>query len=127
MDGNNTIKNDTISKNEFWIRFIDKLRSLKNIHVAINQSLAILTKLKMEVEKLDRQKQELEKNYSDAVVNLNHIVSQMSYSVDAARQIYQDLDKRLSTSHRLNPLIINLLILNNRDEEYDNRENNDDK
>jgi hypothetical protein len=127
MDGNNTIKNDTVSNNKFWIRFIEKLRSLKNINVAIDQSLAILNKLKMEVEKLDRQKQELEKNYSDAVVNLNLIVSQMSYSIDAARQIYQDLDKRLSTSHRLNPLIINLLILYNRDEEYDKRENNDDK
>ena len=127
MDGNNTIKNDTVSNNKFWIRFIEKLRSLKNINVAIDQSLAILNKLKMEVEKLDRQKQELEKNYSDAVVNLNLIVSQMSYSIDAARQIYQDLDKRILNSHRLNPLIINLLILKNRDEEYDNRENNVDK
>jgi hypothetical protein len=127
MDGNSPIKNDTVSKNEFWTRFIEKLRSLKNINVAIDQSLAILNKLKMEVEKLDRQKQELEKNYSDAVVNLNLIVSQMSYSIDAARQIYQDLDKRILNSHRLNPLIINLLILKNRDEEYDNRENNVDK
>ena len=127
MDGNSPIQNDTVSKNEFWIRFIEKLRSLKNIHVAIEQSLAILNNLKKEVEMLDRQKQELEKTYSDAVANLNHIVYQITYSMNAARQIHQEIDKRLSTSHRLNPLIINLLILNNRDEEYDNRENNDDK
>ena len=127
MDGNSPIKNDTVSKNEFWTRYIEKLRSLKNIHVAIEQSLAILNNLKKEVEMLDRQKQELEKTYSDAIANLNHIVYQITYSMNAARQIHQEIDKRLSTSHRLNPLIINLLILNNRDEEYDNRENNDDK
>ena len=85
MDGNSPIQNDTVSKNEFWIRFIEKLRSLKNIHVAIEQSLAILNNLKKEVEMLDRQKQELEKTYSDAVANLNHIVYQISYSIDAAR------------------------------------------
>ena len=124
---NSPIQNDTVSKNEFWIRSIEKLRSLKNIHVAIEQSLAILNNLKKEVEMLDRQKLELEKTYSDAIANLNHIVYQITYSMNAARQIHQEIDKRLSTSHRLNPLIINLLILNNRDEEYDNRENNDDK
>jgi len=127
MDGNSPIKNDTVSKNEFWTRFIEKLRSLKNIHVAIEHSLAILNNLKKEVEMLDRQKQELEKTCSDAIANLNHIVYQITYSMNAARQIHQEIDKRLSTCHRLNPLIINLLILNNRDEEYDNRENNDDK
>ncbi|ALI36763.1 hypothetical protein NMY3_02572 [Candidatus Nitrosocosmicus oleophilus] len=127
MDGNSPIRNDTVSKNEFWTRYIEKLRSLKNIHVAIEQSLAILNNLKKEVEMLDRQKQELEKTCSDAIANLNHIVYQITYSMNAARQIHQEIDKRLSTSHRLNPLIINLLILNNRDEEYDNRENNDDK
>jgi len=55
MDGNSPIQNDTVSNNEFWTRFIDKLKSLKNIHVAIEQSSIILNNLKMEVEKLNRQ------------------------------------------------------------------------
>ena len=86
-NGNGVIKNGTLNSNEYWKRFIEKLKSLKNIHLAINQSTSISNNLKIQIERLKVQKQELEKNYSDAVTNLNHILIQTSFSIEVTRHL----------------------------------------
>ena len=37
-NGNGVIKTGTLNNNEYWKRFIEKLKRLKNIHLAIDQS-----------------------------------------------------------------------------------------
>ena len=126
-DGNTMIYNGTISNNEFWKRFIEKLKSLKNLYLAIDQSISISNKLKMQIERLNVQKQEVEKNYLKAVGNLNHVLTEASFSFHLTRHIQQEINKRLMSSTRPNPIMFNLLIVGNKDEEKNKTENNDDK
>ena len=126
-NGNGVIKNGTLNSKEYSKRFIEKLKSLKNIHLAIDQSASISNKLKIQIERLKVQKQELEKNYSDAVTNLNHILSQTSFSIEVTRHSQQEINKKLLTAPRLNPIMFNVLIVRNKDEENNKKENNGDE
>jgi len=95
--------------------------------LAIDQSASISNKLKIQIERLKVQKQELEKNYSDAVTNLNHILSQTSFSIEVTRHSQQEINKKLLTAARLNPIMFNVLIVRNKDEEFNKKENNGDE
>jgi len=126
-NGNGVIKNGTLNSKEHSKRFIEKLKTLKNIHLAINQSTSISNSLKIQIERLKVQKQELEKNYSDAVTNLNQILIQTSFSIEVTRHLQQEINKKLLTAGRLNPIMFNVLIVRNKDEEFNKKENNGDE
>ena len=95
--------------------------------MAINQSASISNNLKIQIERLKVKKQELEKNYSDAVTNLNHILIQTSFSIEVTRHLQQEINKKLLTTAGLNPIMFNVLIIRNKDEENNKKENNDDE
>jgi len=59
--GNNKTKRGTISINKFWKLFIEKIKSLKNIHLEINERLSISNNLKIQIDRLNKKKQETEK------------------------------------------------------------------
>jgi ketopantoate reductase len=73
--------------------------------LGINQSTSISNKRKIQIERLKVQKQELEKNYCDAVTNLNHILTQTSFSIEVTRHLQQEINKKLLTAPRLNPIM----------------------
>lgn len=53
----------------------------------MNQSTSISNKRKIQIERSKVQKQELEKNYCDAVTILNHILTQTSFSIEVTRHL----------------------------------------
>lgn len=63
----------------------------------INQRLSILDNLKIQIDALNKKKQEIEKLYLDAVSNLNYVISQTSYSIEDTRQINEEINKRILT------------------------------
>ena len=92
-DGSNAshIKsNDTI----YWQRFIAKLQHIKNVNQEINKQVSNLENLNKQVGILDNNKQLLEKAYTDAVSNMNIIISKIHKSLDAARQINENVNKK---------------------------------
>ena len=95
--------------------------------MAINQSTCISNKQKIQIERLKIQKQEWEKNYCDAGTNLNHILTQTSFSIEVTRHLQQEINKKLLTAARLNPIMFNVLIVRNKDEEFNKNENNGDE
>lgn len=104
MDSNN--KNSTT---EYWNLFIEKLKGLKNINLQINKNLSNLNNLKIQIEKLDNKKQEIERLYLEAVSNLNMILSQTSCIVEVTKQINEAINKKIVTAPRITPIFVNLV------------------
>ncbi len=121
-DGSNKkIDKRNISSNEFWRLFIEKLKSLKNINLEIERQSAILNILKTQIINLDGKKQELEKLYSESACNLNYIFTQTSYSIDLAKQINLEINKRIIMAPRFSPIFLILIISNNKGKKKEDR------
>lgn len=109
-------KNNMNNNNEYWKLFIEKLKSLKNINLEIARQSTILNSLKSQFNHLNGKKQDLEKLYLDSVNNLNYILSQTSYSIDVAKQINHEIDKKIMMAPKFSPVFVNLIIAKNKDE-----------
>ena len=93
LDGNNVSHNKT-NETMYWQRFIAKLQRLKNVNQEINKQISNLDNLNKQIGVLNKNKQLLEKAYTDAVSNLDIIISKIHHSLDAARQINESVDKK---------------------------------
>ncbi len=116
---NGTIKKTyetNMSNKEFWNLFIEKLKSLKNINLEISLQSTNLSRLKTRIDNLNEKKQEFEKLYLNSVSNLNYIFAQTSHSIEIAKQINQEIDKKIMTAPRFSPIFLNLIIPKNKDE-----------
>ena len=92
-NGNNISQNKT-NETTYWQQFIAKLQRLKNVNQEINKQISNLDNLNKQIGVLNKNKQLLEKAYTDAVSNLDIIISKIHHSLDAARQINESVDKK---------------------------------
>jgi hypothetical protein len=113
------IDKSNISNNEFWKLFIEKLKSLKNINLEISLQSTNLSRLKTQIDSLNGKKQEFEKLYLDSVSNLNYILSQTSNTIEIAKQINQEIDKKIMTAPRLSPFFLNFIVSKNEEKKED--------
>jgi hypothetical protein len=122
---NSINNNSSLSNNEYWKLFINKLESLKNIQDEFDEKLSKLDYLKLQIEKLDKKKQDMEQVHLSAVFNLNRVISQTSHTIEAARQINEGINRKIMTPYpRSNPILVNLMIVNNKDEKDDDYDKN---
>ena len=105
-----------LSNNEFWRLFIEKLKSLKNMHLEIVRQSTILNRLKTQINSLNGKKQEIEKLYLISINNLNFILTQTSHSIELTKQINQEIDKKIMMAPRYSPVFLNFIISKNKDE-----------
>ena len=118
-DNSNNNKS-SLSNNEYWKLFINKLVRLKNIQDEFDEKLSNLNYLKIQIEKLDKKKQDIEQVHLSAVFNLNWVISQTSHTIEAARQINEGINRKIMTAYpRSNPILVNLMIVNNKNEKDD--------
>ncbi len=92
-NGNNVRQNKT-NETTYWQQFIAKLQRLKNINKEINKQISNIDSLNKQIYILNNNKQLLENAYTDAVSNLNIILSKIHQSLDAARQISEGINKK---------------------------------
>ncbi|MDF0679788.1 MAG: hypothetical protein P0116_02355 [Candidatus Nitrosocosmicus sp.] len=98
------------NKTTYWQQFIAKLQHLRNINQEINKQMSKLNILNEQIDTLDKNKQQLEKAYTDAVSNLHTILSKINQSLDAVSQIDEDIDKRKIVSV---PIVFPVFIKSN--------------
>jgi hypothetical protein len=96
--------------------FIEKLKSLKIINLETARQSTILSSLKTQIDHLIVKKQSLEKLYLDSVNNLNYILSQTSHSIEVAKNINHEIDKKIIMVSRFSPVFVNLIIAKSKDE-----------
>ena len=90
----NNFSRNKMNNTIYWKQFISKLQSLKNINEEINKQISSLIILKDQINVLNKNKQLIEKAYSNAVTNLNIILSKIHYSLNIASQINESIDKK---------------------------------
>ena len=88
-NSSHTKVNETI----YWQQFIAKLQNLRNINQEINKQISNINILNNQIGILNNNKQ-AEKAYTDIVSNLNHTLSRIHQSLEAARQINEGIDKK---------------------------------
>ncbi len=119
---NGTIKKTyetNMSNKEFWNLFIEKLKSLKNINLEISLQSTILSRLKTQIDSLNGKKQEFKKLYMNSVSNLNYIFAQTSCTIELAKQINQEIDKKIMTAPRFSPVFLNFIVSKNEEKKED--------
>ena len=117
---NSNNNRSSLSNNEYWKLFINKLVRLKNIQDEFDEKLSNLNYLKIQIEKLDKKKQDIEQIHLSAVFNLNWVISQTSHTIEVARQINEGINRKIMTAYpRSNPILVNLMIVNNKNEKED--------
>ena len=120
---NSINNNSSLSNNKYWKLFI-KLE-FKEIQDEFDEKLSKLDYLKLQIEKLDKKKQDMEQVHLSAVFNLNRVISQTSHTIEAARQINEGINRKIMTAYpRSNPILVNLMIVNNKDEKDDDYDKN---
>lgn len=110
-----------MSNNIFWKLFIEKPKSLKNINLEISLQSTNLSKLKIQIDNLNGKKQEFEKLYLDSVSNLNYIFAQTTCTIEIAKQINQEIDKKIITAPRSSPVFLNFIVSKNKDEKKEDK------
>lgn len=125
--GSNTKKQEQITTFKFWRLFTEKLRSLRSAQSEIGRILSISNDLKEQIDRLDEKKQEMEKLYIEAANNLNHVMTQTFYSIEVTRRINEQVNQRILNVPRINPILLNLIIVENKDKRKYRREKNDVK
>ena len=90
----NNVSQNKINETTYWQQFIAKLQRLKNINQEINKQISNIDGLNKQIYILNNNQQLLEKAYTDAVSNLNIILSKIHQSLDAAKQINEGIDKK---------------------------------
>jgi len=125
--GSNTKKQEQITTFKFWRLFTEKLRGLRSAQSEIDRILSISNDLKEQIDRLDEKKQEMEKLYIEAANNLNHVMTQTFYSIEVTRRINEQVNQRILNVPRINPILLNLIIVENKDKRKYRREKNDVK
>lgn len=93
-----------------------KTEKSENINLEIARQSTLLNSLKTQINHLNRKKQSLEKLYLDSINNLNYILSQTSYSIDVAKQINHEIDKKIMMAPKFSPVFVNLIITKSKGE-----------
>ena len=112
---NSSSNNNSNNKSANWNIFIEKLKSLKNINLEIDKSLSDSNNLKKQIDDLNAKKQEIERLYLEAVSNLNHVLSSISYLIEVTNQIIEKINKKITTAPRFTPILVNLIYMQKDD------------
>lgn len=123
----NIEKQDQNTLLKFWRLFTEKLRSLRSAQSEIDKKLSISNDLEEQIDILDEKKQETEKLYIEAAKNLNHVIAQTSYSIEVTRRINEEVNQRILNAPKINPVLLNLIIVENKYKREGRNEKNDVK
>jgi hypothetical protein len=103
---------------QYWSLFIEKLKTLKNIHLEIDKRTTNLDNLKAITIKLNNKRQEVETKYIEALSNFNALASLTFYMMELARQINESLSAKIAMMPRFSPII--LVNINHQKNSEDN-------
>ena len=112
---NSSSNNNSNNKTANWNVFIEKLKSLKNINLEIDKRLSNSNNLKKQIDNLNTKKQEIERLYLEAVSNLNHILSSISYLIEVTNQINEGINKKITIAPGFTPILLNLIYMQKDD------------
>lgn len=126
-----TSSTGSISNNEYWKIFIEKLKSLKNINLEITRQTTISNNLKNQINTLKTKKQQLEKTYLESTNNLNYIILQTSNLIKLASQFNQQYinQKITMVTPHFSPVFVNMVSTKDgieNDDSNDNEKKKDD-
>ena len=127
IGSSNTKKQDPYPTFTFWRLFTEKLRRLRTAQSEIDKKLSISKDLEEQIDRLDARKQETEKLCIEAAKNFNHVVAQTSYLVEVTRRINEEVNQRILNAPKINPVLLNLIVVENKYKRKDRKENNDIK
>ncbi|MDN5866820.1 MAG: hypothetical protein L0H55_05405 [Candidatus Nitrosocosmicus sp.] len=57
--------------------------------------------------------------YIETAKNLNHVITQTSYLIEVTRRINKEVNQRILNAPRIKPILLNLIIVENKDKRKD--------